>query len=372
MPRNNILIQNQDAARALVAKPSPTWADGDVLTAYDLLTTFAEIDHPNTPFNALEAAMAAAPVVGFPAALAKARWLIEQPEDDGRHDWEPVAIESLRDFLSPKDDFVAELGLRMGAIIDGKQDEDSDALDAQLEAVDALIEISPPTSIAGVTVQVLLAIRNLLDIGGHAHEYEDERLMGLIHSTKAMLEIAAPVLADIAGVDLDADYGAYYGTDCGERQKSKRPSPLPMDEVSADEAVPQCAEIPINPWVESIATYVAAPGDWWNDDRLADAAALEAECREWVSSACNSEPSPSSEEFDAITMPLCDLTSAIMAAPVEGVIGARAKLRMIKADDWDARLRTDLSVCMQSILDGLNAALGDADEAGEPALKEAA
>jgi hypothetical protein len=372
MPRNPILIQNQDAALALVAKPSPTWGDDDVLTAYGLLTTFAEIDHPNAPFNALEAAMAAAPVVGFPAALAKARWLIEQPEDDGRLEWEPVAIESLRDFLSPKDDFVADLGLRMGAIIDGKQEEDCDALDAQQEAVQALIEVSPPTSIAGITVQVLLAIRNLLDIGGYAHEHEDERLMGLIDRTKAMLEIAAPVLADIAGVDLDADYGADYGTSCGERQKSKRRSPTPIDEVSRDEAAPQPAGIPVNPWAESIANYVAAPAEWWNDDRLADAVALEAECSEWVSSACDSKPPRSGEEFEAITMPHCDLMSAIMAAPVQGVIGARAKLRALKTDDWDARHRTDLDVCMQSILDGLNAALGDADEAGEPALKEAA
>jgi hypothetical protein len=50
----------------------------------------------------------------------------------------------------------------------------------------------------------------------------------------------------------------------------------------------------------------------------------------------------------------CNLMSAIMKTPVQGVIGIRAKLRLLRTGGWDARNRTDLGVCMQSILDGLN------------------
>jgi hypothetical protein len=133
---------------------------------------------------------------------------------------------TLLDFLTPKSDFVADLGQRLGSIISDKQGDDAvggrlTALDAQQEAVERLIEMSHPTTLAGVAAQVLLAIRNLLDIGAIANERTGEDLVSYIERTREMLEAAAPLLADIAGVDLDADYGAFYGTACCSRQKCR-------------------------------------------------------------------------------------------------------------------------------------------------------
>jgi len=225
MPRKSAIDRNTEAARALVACPASNWTNANIVAAQTLLSEFnagsLSCDYDDAPFNALEEAMGAAPISSFPAALAKVVWLLEQPggEAPARQKWEPSAYETLRDFLSPKEDFVAELGRRAGALI---REESWPGADPRLEAMEALIEVSHPTGLAGVTVQVLMAIRNLLDIGAIARERTDEDLVDRIHRTQNMLEKAAPVLADIAGVDLDADYGAYYGTSCGEQQKNKR------------------------------------------------------------------------------------------------------------------------------------------------------
>ena len=366
------------AADTLIAKPVESWTSPDVVEAVDLLIILSNQNVDDAAygrFPALEAAVANAPVTTSAAALAKLLWIDQQPEPEERQDWEPAALESIRAFLSPKTDFVADLGYRMGSIIDDKQGKDHEpwkALDIQQEAVEALIAVSTPVSLAGVAAQVLLAIRHLLEIEEiAAGDERNEDLRELSERTMKMLELAAPILADIAGVDLNADFGAYYGTTCGDRQVGASRQDL-VTETEAAESDTAPEDIPVNPWAELIAGYIAAPAEWWNDDRLSDAVLTEATCREWVSAQCNTEPPPSSEKFDAITQPICDLISAIMAAPVEGVVGARAKLRLLKTDDWDARSRTDFATCMQSILDGLDAVLCDDDKASEPALQEAA
>ena len=74
--------------------------------------------------------MGAAPIGSLPAALAKIRWLIEQPggEMPERQPWEPSAYRTFRDFLSPKKDFVAELGLRTGQAIRRAQESSKSAI----------------------------------------------------------------------------------------------------------------------------------------------------------------------------------------------------------------------------------------------------
>jgi hypothetical protein len=227
MQRKSALERNQDAAHALIAKPAEGWTGADTVAAYNLLKKFNRHEHPAAPFNLLEQAMGRAPVSNFAAALVKIRWFTEQPggaldEYTERQEWEPAAYRTLRDFLSPKADFVAELGRTMGHVIRRivaadrlQQTKKVNSLTDELYAVEALIEVSKPTTLAGIAGQLVLAIGHLELItnmnpkGGDAQAIREYAL-----KTRGMLALATTALAEIAGVDLEADYRASYRTLC--------------------------------------------------------------------------------------------------------------------------------------------------------------
>jgi hypothetical protein len=225
-PRPALIDRNKEAGRTLAAKPPAKWTDADTLTAGSLLMKYRGKAYDSSPMVELENAMGAAPARSFPAALAKIGWLIEQPggELPDWLDWEPAAYRTLRDFLSPKDDYVAELGVRMGRTIRRAQLADSNFHDPtfhtairELEAIDGLIEASVPTSLQGVTTQLVVAMGHLenlrvmtesdddADVVIHADDIHD-----FVERTKGLLDAAVPVLAAITGIDLKKDLAADY------------------------------------------------------------------------------------------------------------------------------------------------------------------
>jgi len=260
MPRKSAIDRNKEAAHALVACPASNWTNADIVAAHALLLKFnrgsGNEDYDDAPFTALEEALGKAPATNVPAALAKASWLIEQPGAGAaeRHPWERAAYHTLRDFLSPKDDFVAELGHRAVQIIRRARladiefdDPNFHAAVAELEATDGLIEASVATSLFGVATQLVVAMGHLEQLKVMTECNDDADLMvhasdirEFVQRIKGLLAVAAPALAQIAGIDLLADLAVDYRTIWISEDQSPDDRPPPSAD-NATEALKEAA-----------------------------------------------------------------------------------------------------------------------------------
>jgi hypothetical protein len=321
MSRKTALERSETAAHALIAKPTSTWTAADTTAAFGLLKKFdLHLEYrPETPFNELQNAMGAAPISSFPAALAKVRWITEQPaaEINERQAWEPAAYRTLRDFLSPTNDFVAELGLRTGQAIRRAEEAgevfDGPACDAaisEMEAIDGLVEALVPTSLQGVITQMVVAMSHLENLKAMTFDgIVADDIRESIERAHGLLDRALPVLAVIAGVDLQSDLAADYRVSSVLRTVVRPPSPYDAE----------------------IEKLIAAAGTW-SDFDMPKAIGLIRSFVDWS----NKLPDDDDDTVDQIT-DLCmeyigHLEKVLRVARVVGPAGAEAMAKYLKSE----------------------------------------
>jgi hypothetical protein len=143
-------------------------------------------------------------------------------------------------FPPPKDDFVAQLGLRATQTINRARLADAEfnnpdygAAIRELEAIDGLIEASVANSLPGVATQLVVAMGHLEQLRVMTECNDDADLMvhapdirEFVERTKGLLDLAVPVLAGIAGVDLVTDLAVNYRALSIDKNGSSDPAPV--------------------------------------------------------------------------------------------------------------------------------------------------
>jgi hypothetical protein len=134
-------------------------------------------------------------------------------------------------------------------------------------------------------------------------------------------------------------------------------------EGANDFVVPPC------PYAEETETLLFNFGRWTDQD-LAKAVDLEIEYRAWLRRTTDEVTDDAADEINEhLFLRLDCLANAVRLAPVTGVLGAHAKLRMLLDEDADAVDRVDTAEVLATIFAGLERAV---EKTPQVDLKEAA